>query len=79
MPTWTGSGFITGPAAGHQGVIHMCVFQPGASGEQSEGAARGDDGGHAVLQHDVGQRAAARCFQYGPEDGDRRAAAVLVR
>lgn len=54
-------------------------FQPGASGEEGEGASAGDDGGHAVLQHGVGQGAAPRHLQYGSEDADRRAAAVFSR
>lgn len=49
----------------------MFDFQPGASGEQGEGASGGDDGGHAVFQHDVTQGAAERHFQHGTEDCDR--------
>lgn len=49
----------------------MFDFQPGASGEQGEGASGGDNGGHAVFQHDVTERTAERHLQYGTEDGDR--------
>lgn len=57
----------------------MFVFKPGASGEQSEGAPGGDDGGRAVFKHDVGQRAAEGHFQHGTEDRDRRAATHILR
>lgn len=65
LSRWCGQRLVTA-----RGVFGL---QPGASGEQTEGASGGDDGGRAVLQHGVRQGAAEGRVQHGPEDPDRPA------